>query len=186
MAAWIPQYVNISMKEPLLLILFGATLSGLGYGLIFKSGYTTGGTDVLNQIVAKYGHTSMGNAMLFTDGLIIFISIFVFGFSKAMYSIVNLYIVGLITDKMMIGISSSKAFYIITTEEHKIKHFIMDEMGHGVTLLEGNGAFSGNKQKVLMCVIPTREYVVVKEGIHLIDKNAFFVVADAYEVYGSK
>jgi len=186
MAAWIPQYVNISMKEPLLLILFGATLSGLGYGLIFKSGYTTGGTDVLNQIVAKYGHISMGNAMLFTDGLIIFISIFVFGFSKAMYSIVNLYIVGLITDKMMIGISSSKAFYIITTEEHKIKHFIMDEMGHGVTLLEGNGAFSGNKQKVLMCVIPTREYVVVKEGIHLIDKNAFFVVADAYEVYGSK
>lgn len=186
MAAWIPQYVNISMKEPLLLILFGATLSGLGYGLIFKSGYTTGGTDVLNQIVAKYGHTSIGNAMLFTDGLIIFISIFVFGFSKAMYSIVNLYIVGLITDKMMIGISSSKAFYIITTEEHKIKHFIMDEMGHGVTLLEGNGAFSGNKQKVLMCVIPTREYVVVKEGIHLIDKNAFFVVADAYEVYGSK
>lgn len=186
MASWIPQYVNISMKEPLLLILFGATLSGLGYGLIFKSGYTTGGTDVLNQIVAKYGHTSMGNAMLFTDGLIIFISIFVFGFSKAMYSIVNLYIVGLITDKMMIGISSSKAFYIITTEEHKIKHFIMDEMGHGVTLLEGNGAFSGNKQKVLMCVIPTREYVVVKEGIHLIDKNAFFVVADAYEVYGSK
>ena len=174
------------MKEPLLLILFGATLSGLGYGLIFKSGYTTGGTDVLNQIVAKYGHTSIGNAMLFTDGLIIFISIFVFGFSKAMYSIVNLYIVGLITDKMMIGISSSKAFYIITTEEHKIKHFIMDEMGHGVTLLEGNGAFSGNKQKVLMCVIPTREYVVVKEGIHLIDKNAFFVVADAYEVYGSK
>ena len=186
MASWIPQYVNISMKEPLLLILFGATLSGLGYGLIFKSGYTTGGTDVLNQIVAKYGHTSIGNAMLFTDGLIIFISIFVFGFSKAMYSIVNLYIVGLITDKMMIGISSSKAFYIITTEEHKIKHFIMDEMGHGVTLLEGNGAFSGNKQKVLMCVIPTREYVVVKEGIHLIDKNAFFVVADAYEVYGSK
>lgn len=186
MAAWIPQYVNISMKEPLLLILFGATLSGLGYGLIFKSGYTTGGTDVLNQIVAKYGHTSIGNAMLFTDGLIIFISIFVFGFSKAMYSIVNLYIVGLITDKMMIGISSSKAFYIITTEEHKIKHFIMDEMGHGVTLLEGNGAFSGNKQKVLMCVIPTREYVIVKEGIHLIDKNAFFVVADAYEVYGSK
>lgn len=186
MASWIPQYVNISMKEPLLLILFGATLSGLGYGLIFKSGYTTGGTDVLNQIVAKYGHTSMGNAMLFTDGLIIFISIFVFGFSKAMYSIVNLYIVGLITDKMMIGISSSKAFYIITTEEHKIKHFIMDEMGHGVTLLEGNGAFSGNKQKVLMCVIPTREYVIVKEGIHLIDKNAFFVVADAYEVYGSK
>ena len=185
-ASWIPEYVDISTKDPLILVLFGAALAGLGFGLIFKSGFTTGGTDILNQIVSKYCHTSMGNAMLLTDGIIIFISTFVFGFTKAMYSILNLYIVGIITDKMMIGISSSKAFYIITSEEHKIKHFIMDEMGHGVTLLEGNGAFSGNKQKVLMCVIPTREYVVVKEGIHLIDKNAFFVVADAYEVYGSK
>lgn len=184
--SWIPEYVDISMKDPLLLVLFGATLTGLGYGLIFKSGFTTGGTDILNQIVSKFGHTSIGNAMLFTDGIIILISVFVFGFSKAMYSIINLYIIGLMTDKMMIGISNTKAFFIITTEEHKVKHFIMDEMGHGVTLLEGNGAFSGNKQKVLMCVIPTREYVLVKEGIHLIDDKAFFVVADAYEVYGNQ
>jgi uncharacterized membrane-anchored protein YitT (DUF2179 family) len=90
------------------------------------------------------------------------------------------------TDKVMIGISKSKSFFIITSHEAEIKKFIMGELEHGVTVLEGNGAFTGNRQKVLMCVIPTREYFIVKEGIHEIDANAFFVVADAYEVYGSK
>lgn len=180
------KYVNVGDVEPILLALFGAVISGFGFGLIFKSGYTTGGTDILNQIVSKYGRMSLGNAMLFTDGLIILCGVFTFGVSKIMYSIINLYIVSMMTDKVMIGISSSKSFFIITSHESEIKKYIMDELGHGVTLLEGNGAFTGNRQKVLMCVIPTREYFVAKEGIHEIDPNAFFVVADAYEVYGNK
>lgn len=186
LTAWLPEYIEISMSEPLVVALFGAVIYGLGLGLIFKSGYTTGGTDILNQIVSKYGKMSLGNSMLFTDGIIILVGIFSFGFTKAMYSIINLYIVSLMTDKVMIGISSTKSFFIITTKEEEIKHFILDELGHGVTLLEGNGAFSGHKQKVLMCVIPTREYTLAKEGIHKIDDKSFFVVADAYEVYGNK
>ena len=182
----VPKYVDMGGTEPLVIALFGAVISGFGFGLIFKSGYTTGGTDILNQIVSKYGKMSLGNSMLFTDGFIIVCGVFVFGWTKVLYSIINLYIVSIMTDKVMIGISQSKAFYIITTHETDIKKFILNELGHGVTVLEGRGAFTGNNQKVLMCVIPTREYFVVKEGIHEIDKNAFFVVSDAYEVYGSK
>lgn len=179
-------YINVGDVEPIVLALFGAVISGFGFGLIFKSGYTTGGTDILNQIVSKYGKMTLGNAMLFTDGIIIAAGMFTFGISKIMYSIINLYIVSIMTDKVMIGISNSKSFFIITSKENEIKNYILGELGHGVTLLEGNGAFTGNKQKVLMCVIPTREYFIVKEGIHEIDSNAFFVVADAYEVYGNK
>lgn len=186
LTAWMPDYVEISMSDPLLVALFGAVIYGFGAGLIFKSGFTTGGTDILNQIVSKYGKMSLGNAMIFTDGIIILFGVFVFGVTKAMYSILNLYIVSLMTDKMMIGISSTKSFFIITSKESEIKDFIMGELGHGVTVLEGKGAFSGNKQAVLMCVIPTREYMTVKEGIHEIDKEAFFVVSDAYEVNGNK
>lgn len=178
--------INIGDVEPILLALFGAVISGFGFGLIFKSGYTTGGTDILNQIVSKYAKMSLGNAMLVTDGLIILGGICTFGISKIMYSIINLYIVSMMTDKVMIGVSQSKSFFIITSKETEIKKFILGQLGHGVTLLEGNGAFSGNKQKVLMCVIPTREYFLAKEGIHEIDPNAFFVVADAYEVHGNK
>ena len=186
LTTYLTKYINVGDVEPILLALFGAVISGFGFGLIFKSGYTTGGTDILNQIVSKYGKMTLGNAMLFTDGLIILCGVFTFGVSKIMYSIINLYIVSMMTDKVMIGISSTKSFFIITSHESEIKKFIMRELGVGVTLLEGNGAFTGNRQKVLMCVIPTREYFIAKEGIHEIDPNAFFVVADAYEVYGNK
>lgn len=186
LTTYLTVYIDVGEVEPILLALFGAVISGFGFGLIFKSGYTTGGTDILNQIVSKYGKVSLGNAMLFTDGIIILTGIFTFGVSKIMYSIINLYIVSMMTDKVMIGVSQSKSFFIITSHESEIKKYILGELGHGVTVLEGNGAFTGNRQKVLMCVIPTREYFVAKEGIHEIDPNAFFVVADAYEVYGNK
>ena len=178
--------IDVGNVEPIVMALFGAVISGFGFGMIFKSGYTTGGTDILNQIVSKYAKMSLGNAMLVTDGLIILGGICTFGVSKIMYSFINLYIVSMMTDKVMIGVSQSKSFFIITSHEPEIKKFILGQLGHGVTVLEGNGAFSGNKQKVLMCVIPTREYFVAKEGIHEIDPNAFFVVADAYEVHGNK
>lgn len=186
LTTYLTAYIDVGNVEPIVLALFGAVISGFGLGLIFKSGYTTGGTDILNQIVSKYGKISIGNAMLVTDGLIILGGIYTFGVSKIMYSIINLYIVSMMTDKVMIGVSQSKSFFIITSKEPEIKKFILGQLGHGVTVLEGNGAFSGNKQKVLMCVIPTREYFVTKEGIHEIDPNAFFVVSDAYEVHGNK
>ena len=186
LTAWMPNYIEISMQEPLVVALFGAVISGFGYGLIFKSGYTTGGTDILNQIVSKYGKISIGNAMLFTDGLIILAGVFTFGVTKAMYSIINLYIISIMTDKVMLGISSTKAFYIITEKEEEIENYILKELGHGVTVLQAKGAYTGHKQSVLMCVIPTREYFLVKEGIHEVDHDAFFVVSDAYEVHGNK
>lgn len=186
LTVWVPEVIDLNNTDPLLLALFGSIVSGFGNGLIFKSGYTTGGTDIINQIICKYAKVSFGNATLFTNGVIILCGAFTFGASKIMYSIIYLYVVSLIIDKVMIGISQSKSFFIITSHETDIKKFILGKLGHGVTVLEGNGAFTGNRQKVLMCVIPTREYFIAKEGIHEIDPNAFFVVADAYEVYGSK
>ena len=180
------QYVNLGHTEIIVQIVFGAVISGIGLGLIFKSGFTTGGTDILNQIFAKYFKTSMGKAMIFTDGLIILISLFIFGFEKFIYSLINMYIISVMADKVMLGISKSKAFYIITDNETSVKKFILNHLSHGVTVLEGRGGYTGNNQKVFMCIIPTKEYFIAKEGIHAIDPNAFFLVTDAYEVYGGE
>ncbi len=183
---FIPQYIKIDTQDPLLLTLFGATITGFGLGLVFKAGYTTGGTDILNQIVSKYFHMSLGNAMYCTDGLIVASSFFFFGASKLLYSIISLYITSIMTDKVILGISSSKAFYIITDHETAVKKFIMEHLSHGVTVLDGRGGFTGNHQKVIMCIIPTKEYFIAKEGIRAIDNNAFFLVTDAYEVSGGE
>lgn len=178
------QIVELSNTDPLLIVLFGAVISGFGLGLIFKAGFTTGGTDILNQIVSKYFKMSMGNSMFFTDGIIILSSVFVFGWTKIMYSIISLYIISIMTDKVILGISNSKAFYIITDHEEEVKKFVLKHLSHGVTILDAKGGFTGQNQKVIMCIIPTKEYFIAKEGIHEIDSNAFFVVTDAYEVSG--
>lgn len=176
--------LDVNGLETFMVVLCAAILSGFGLGLIFKSGYTSGGTDILNQIVSKYWKMSMGKAMYFTDFIIIIFSIFVFDLPTFVYSVLNLYIVSLITDKVVLGISSSKAFYIITEHETEIKKYITQNLSHGVTVLEARGGYTGNVEKVIMCIIPTKEYYVFKEGIKMIDENAFFVVTDAYEVSG--
>lgn len=179
-------YITLNIDDALVLTIFGAVISGFGYGLIFKSGFTTGGTDILNQIFAKYFKMSIGNAMFFTDGFIILFGAFALGWDVLMYSIILLYIISIMTDKVILGISESKAFYIITEHETAVKKFITQYLSHGVTVLEGRGGFTGNNKKVIMCIIPTKEYYIAKEGIHSIDENAFFVVTDAYEVYGGE
>lgn len=181
---WIVKYIDLGSTETVVVVLFGAVISGVGFGLIFKSGFTTGGTDILNQIVSEKAKVSIGKSMIFTDGVIIVSSLFVFGWQKFIYSIINMYIISVMTDKVILGISSSKTFYIITEREDEVKKFILDYLSHGITVLEARGGYTNSKQKVIMCTIPTKEYFKAKEGIHAIDKEAFFIVTDAYEVYG--
>ena len=176
--------LDLGNVETIMLVLCGSIMTGLGHGLIFKAGYSTGGTDILNQIVSKYGKMSVGKAMYFTDFVIIIIGFFVFDFHTFIYSVLSLYIISLMTDKVILGISQSKAFYIITEHETDVKRFITQSLSHGVTVLEARGGYTGDMQKVIMCIVPTKEYYKFKEGIKLIDKDAFFIVTDAYEVSG--
>ena len=122
--------------------------------------------------------------MLIVDGTIIVVGGFVYGWNSMLYALIVLYIVSIITDKIMLGISKSKAFYIITDEEEQVKEYIIKTLGHGVTVFPVKGGYTEEKQRMLMCVIPTREYYRLKEGISKIDKGAFFVITDAYEVKG--
>lgn len=181
---WVPNYLDLGNLETVVIVAFGALISGVGLGLVFKAGFTTGGTDILNQILSKYGKMGIGKAMLLTDGFIILCSYFAFGFEVFIYSIISLAIISFITDKVIIGISNSKSFYIITEHDDIVKKFLNFQLGHGVTVLDGRGGYTGNKEKIIMCIVPTKDYFIVKEGIKRIDPEAFFLVTDAYEVSG--
>ena len=93
---------------------------------------------------------------------------------------------GVSNSKILLGISNNKAFYIITSEEEQVEKFVIDELGHNATIFDVKGAFLEKKRRVILTVIPTREYFKVTEGIKLIDENAFFVVTDSYQVAGGK
>ena len=178
--------ISIDVSDQLLLALFGGVTYGIGAGLVFKAGFTTGGTDILNQILSKYAKTSIGTSMLILDGLIVLSGVFVFGWTKLMYAIIVLYIISILTDKVLLGISNCKAFYIITTKEKEISDFVINELGHSITVFDAKGGFTNKKNAVLFTVIPTKEYYKFKEGIHIIDKEAFFTVIDSYEVLGGE
>lgn len=184
LTANINKYLNIDSSVMLLAVLFAGVIQGFGSGLIFKAGFSLGGSDIVNQIISKYFKISLGNAMYYSDGIIVLLSGLAFGINKIMYALILLYIIGYIADRVILGISDSKAFYIITHEDKKIKDFIINELHHSVTELNAEGGFALKKQKVLMCVLPTKEYFKLKEGINKIDSKAFFVVTDAYEVVG--
>lgn len=178
--------LDINDIDLLLASLFGGIIYGFGSGLIFKNGFTTGGTDILNQIASKYMKISIGTSIIIINGAIVLSGAFVFGFNILLYSIITLYIISKVTDRVLLGISSNKAFYIITSHEEEVKDYILQTLGHGVTIFNAVGGYSKKNEKVLMCVVPTHEYFKLKEGISLIDKDAFFVVTDSYQVYGEK
>ena len=164
--------------------IYGAVIDGLGIGLVYKAGFTTGGSDIIIQIVNKYTGISIGTAMIVVDGIILISSAFTFGIINALYSGLALFIISKLTDKVILGISNSKAFYIITDEPEKVKEYVIKEMGHGVTELNVKGGFKKETQKMLFCVIPTMDYYKLKNGINAVDKDAFFVAVDSYEVSG--
>lgn len=182
----ISSLIYIDTSQLLLSAVFGGVLFGFGAGMVFKSGFTTGGTDIINQIFSKYFKVGMGTSMLATDGVIVILSSFLFGVTHFMYSVIVLYIISLMSDRVILGISDSKAFYIITDKDDEIKRFIIKYLGHGVTVFKAKGGFERENRNVLMCVLPTKDYYRLKAGINEIDKDAFFVVTDAYEVFGGE
>ena len=182
----ISSYIQIDTSQLLLSAIFGGVLHGFGAGIIFKAGFTTGGTDILNQIISKYAKISMGKSMILCDGTIVLLSGIIFGPTKLMYSIIILYLISCMSDRVILGISDSKAFYIITDEEKRIKEYITKYLKHGVTIFNAKGGFKKERETVLLCVLPTKDYYKLKEGIHEIDPDAFFVVTDAYEVFGGE
>lgn len=184
--SYIVPFLDFTDIEIIILILCGALLSGFGSGLVYKVNYSTGGSDVVNQLLSKLFKRPIGTCMLITNGIIISIGFIAFGLKTVIYSVLVVYIMGIVVDRVMIGISESKTFQIITNSETEVKKFLLTKLSHGVTVLQARGGYTGDNIKIIMCIVPTREYVTVKEGVLSIDPKALIMVADVYEVVGSK
>lgn len=186
LTANITNYITIDYSNLLLVFVVGSVLSGIASGLVYRTGYTTGGVDIIRKILNKFHGISMGRAGFIFNGVIVVAGGAIFGWTKVLYAILILYISSLVTDKIVLGISSSKAFYISTNYVDEVEKYIMESLGHGVTIIDAEGGYSKTRQKMLMCVIPTKDYFKLKEGLELIDKDIFFVVTDSYESMGGR
>ncbi len=175
-------YVYFNNTSLFLLILVGGVLSGIGFGLVKKSGYSLGGFYTLYDILNKKFKISIGKANLICNMTIIIASIFIFGLDRCIYAFIGLYVASYVGDRIMIGISRNKAFYIITSKPNLIKDYFVNNLNRTVTIVNARGGYSEKKKKMLLCVMPTREYNIVKEVIKELDNKAFFLITDSYYV----
>lgn len=178
--------IKQSNTDMLLMVLFAGVLSGIANGLMYKTGYSNGGFPVISQILFEEKQIPVGKSSLVINITIVLVGAYFFGITNALYAIIFLYINSIVLDKVLLGISNNKAFYIITEEESKVKEYIIKTLKHNVTTFEVKGGFLDKNRKVILTVIPSREYYRVTEGIKEIDKDAFFVVTDSYTVEGAK
>ena len=178
--------ISQSNTDMLLMVLFAGVLSGIANGLMYKTGYSNGGFPVISQILFEERQIPVGKSSLAINIAIVIVGAYFFGITNALYAIIFLYINSIVLDKVLLGISNNKAFYIITEEEKKVKEYIIKTLNHNVTTFEVKGGFLDKNRKVILTVIPSREYYRVTEGIKEIDKDAFFVVTDSYTVEGAK
>lgn len=178
--------IPIETTDMFIIIIFAGVLSGISSGMMYKTGYNGGGLTIISQILYEKYKIPVSKSGLVMNLIIVFIGGLFFGSANAMYAIIYLYISSLVIDKVLLGISNNKAFYIITGKEDQIKEYIINTLNHSVTIFDVKGGFLSKKRNVLLTVIPTRDYYRLKEGIKHIDNNAFFVATDSYEVIGGK
>ena len=182
--AKITDLIDLGNLEMIVIAVIGGVMAGIGYGLIYKSGFSTGGTDVIGNLICKYSKISMGTAMMFVNVTIIAIGKIVFSWEIVMYAIVVAYLISVATDKILLGISNSKAFYIAVdkNKDDIVNDFLLSLDGVGSTIIDASGGYSNNKQTLILAVAPTKMYFVIREGLKEIDKNIFYLVCDSYEV----
>lgn len=179
----ITHIIKLDYKDAMLMYLVAAVILGIGEGLIFKHDYACGGTDILKKIISEKFHIQMGKCVFVIDVLIVVMGGFIFGIREVMYAIIILYVSSTITDKVILGISSKKMFYIMTNKPKEVKECIVKELNTGVTELGVLGGYTLEKQKIIMCVISTREYLKLEDKVNEIDPNSFFVITDTYHMY---
>ena len=171
-------------NNPLLGALFGGIVVGLGIGLVFKGNASTGGTDLLAQIITKYTGLTLGTSVLIIDGLIATTAAIVFDLEKGLYALIGLYVTTKTIDIIQLGFSQSKMVYIITLKQDEVRDAIYSEINRGVTKLPAIGGYTGQERPVLMVVVYQTEFTKLKQLIKTVDPSAFVIVSDAYEVLG--
>ena len=179
----IPYYIHLNYNDKFILLIFAGIIYGIGNGLIFKNGFLCGGTDIPKKIMSTKLKIQMGKCILIFDGIIIAFGAFVFGIRSALYAIIIIYIASTISDKIMLGISNRKMFYIMTSKPEEVRECIKNEFKRGITEIDVIGGYDEKKHHMLMCAIYTKDYLKLKKRITEIDDKSFFIIMDAYYTY---
>jgi len=164
--------------------LYGAIVSGIGYGLVYRARGTSGGSDILARILNKWRSIPMTQSYLMVDTAVILSAGFIFGWKLALYAMITLYVSGLVAETVLEGGGTVRTAMIVTNQPDEVSNRVMEDLERGVTYLEGTGAYTGVSRPVLYCVITRAEVATLKTIVNEIDPEAFMVIGVAHEALG--
>lgn len=176
--------IVVDTSNTLLIVIYAAVLCGFTNGLIYVTGLNIGGLGIIGKIIAQKFVLSEVMCVSVICFIVVLCGSFVFGVNMLLYAAIYLYISKYISDKMLLGISRNKMVYIVSFKHKEIVSFIKEELGHDATIYSVNNGMKDRSDKMIMSMIPSSEYYVLKEGVSEIDKKAFVFVCDSYEVKG--
>lgn len=171
--------------DPLLCCLYGGVIIGLGVGIVVRVGGSTGGSDLLGCIANRYSNKmTVGNVSMAINIAVIVLSVFTYGLGLALYAVISIYISGLLTDLVVEGPKTVKAYYIISKNYCEIADKIMAELGRGVTAFFAEGMYTKNEQHVLLCIVYKHQIGRLKNIIYSIDNRAFVYSVSVNDAMG--
>ena len=183
--AVIPEHSIINDGDILLSAIFGGIVMGVGTGLVFMNRATTGGTDMMAADIQHFmRHKSVAQILMVLDGMVVLLGAGIFGINKALYAVISVFLVTVISDRIIDGLKFGKVLYIISDKSTEIADRIMAEMERGVTAIKAKGMYTGNDKQMLYVVVQSREVPQVKDIIYEVDRDAFLILSNATEVVG--
>ncbi len=176
----------ILLPEMLLVIIVAGFLTGFGYSLIYKQGLSASVVYLVEELIGKLTKFHSKIYSWIFDVIILIVSIFLFGYQVTLYSMIIIFISKYMITKTRFGINDSKMFYVITNKASDVKQYIIHDLKYELTVLDVKGGFSKKKNQIFLTIIDTKDYYKLKEGIRIIDPNAFIAICDTYDVVNRK
>ena len=171
-------------NDLLLCALWGGVITGVGLGLVFRTGGNTGGTDIVAQLISRRFGVPVGVSVIIVDGVIIAFSATVFSIEQALYAAVAMFICGKVIDAVVDGPRTARAAYIISEKHAEIANEILYTLNRGCTELKARGVWSGNERPVLLCVLSRSESMLLKQIVAELDPEAIVIISEVHEAFG--
>ena len=178
--------LHLPAVEPVIAIVYGGVLCGLGVGIVFAAGTSTGGSDILVRLLKlRYRNVPIGQISLTFDALVVLLTGIVFrDMNKALYTGITVFLSGKMVDAVVYRFDYSKVAMIITKEYDTIAREIGDKLDRGATFLHGEGSYSGEETKVILTAVKKQQIAQLKELVMTLDPKAFVIVQEAHQVLG--
>ena len=175
----------VSLTDDLLLAsIYGGVVGGIGLGIVFRSRGTTGGTDMIASLINYFTGITVGEGLLIADGVVVALAGIFFNLEVALYAAVTIFITSQTIDVVQEGLNFKKGVLIISDKADQINQMVVDDLNRGITEFEAKGGYTGDRKKVLLCVISRSEISELKKAVAKIDEDAFVIISNVHEVLG--